>query len=299
MLWFGKRAVPAAVAVLTDEVVPAALPVPLDPAVFQRHFDALLAGVAQDGGADSYLAALAAKRQAVADARARAKHDAFGLDALEGVLALVFTARRKLYPALANLGEQRVAALMAGLWFGAASPGERLQQFVDAMPGAESGNREAVRAAAKLRRAAWDFAAEMLHYGDAERYPLMARWVWDQGTQSGALREFVRGGDAMREVPFSNDPGVFEGARRWLAGQLAGQGIYRDEALWINLVQGQGYLAYFRSMTEGSLGGDFGRGVPPNEQLKRLLGIDAAPGARPDRVKKPQTAVSATQAEAH
>lgn len=299
MLWFGKRAAPLAAIAVTDEVVPAALPVPLDPAAFQRHFEALLAAAAQDGGIDSYLAALAAKRQAVAAARERAKNAALGLDATEGVLALVFTARRKLYPALATLGDERVASLLAGLWFGTSSPGQRLQQFVDAMPGAESGSRESVKAAAKLRRAAWDFAADMLHYGEAERYPLMARWVWDQGTQSGALREFVRGGDAMREVPFSNDPGLFEGARRWLAEQLAGQGIYRDEVLWINLVLAQAYLGYFRSMTEGSLGADFGRGVPPNEQLKRLLGIDAAPGARPDRVKKPQAAASATQAEAH
>jgi|GEM_PF-543412 len=297
MLWFGKRAASKAIAVVTVEVVPMDLPVPLDPGVFQRHFAALLAGMEQDGGADSFLAALSAKRQAVMDARECAQQSTFGLSALECVLALVFTARRKLYPALAELGDERVAALMHGLWFGAASPGERLQQFVDAMPGAVSGTRESVKAAAKLRRAAWDFAAEMLHYGEAERYPLMSHWVWDQATQSGALREFVRGGDAMREVPFSNDPALFEAARHWLAAQLAVQGIYRDEALWINLVLGQGYLTYFRSMTEGSLGADFGRGVPPNEQLKRLLGIDAEPGARPDRVKKSQ--VSASPAGTH
>ena len=292
MLWFGKRATSKAVTVATAELVPVELPVPLDAMVFQRHFAALLAGMDQDGGADSYLAALSAKRRAVSVARERAQNNACGLDAIEDVLALVFTARRKIYPALADMGDERVAALMNGLWFGTSSPEERLQQFVDAMPGAESSTRESVKVAAKLRRAAWDFAAEMLHYGEVERYPLMSHWVWDQATQSGALREFVRGGDAMREVPFSNDPVVFEGARRWLAEQLAGQGIYRDEALWINLVLGQGYLAYFRSMTEGSLGADFGRGVPPNEQLKRLLGIDAAPGARPDRVKKPQASAS-------
>ena len=299
MLWFGKRTASSAVATVPAEVVPVDLPVPLDTEIFQRHFNALLAGMEQHGGADSFLAALAAKRQAVIDLRGRAHQDSFGIDAIENVLALVFTARRKLYPALANLADDRVAALMTGLWFGASSPGERLQQFIDAMPGAESGTRESVKAAAKLRRAAWDFAAEMLHYGEVERYPLMSHWVWDQGTQSGALREFVRGGDAMREVPFSNEPAVFEGARRWLAAQLATQGIYRDEALWINLVQGQAYLAYFRSMTEGSLGADFGRGVPPNEQLKRLLGIDAAPGMRPDRVKKPLAEKPATQARAH
>jgi hypothetical protein len=299
MPWFAKRPAAAVAALPADTIVPADLPVPLDSGVFQRHFDALLAGVAQDGGADSYLAALAAKRQAVAGLREELQAGSCGLDALEAALALVFTARRKLYPALAALGDGRVPGLMQELWFGSAGAGERLQQFVDAMPGADSGGREAVRAAAKLRRAAWDFAAEMLHFGDVERYPLMTRWVWDQGTQSGALREFVRGGDAMREVPFSNEPGLFEGARRWIAEQLAAQGIYRDEALWVDLVQAQAYLAYFRSMTEGSLGADFGRGVPPHEQLKRLLGIDAGPGMRTDRVKKQQSAAFAAQAGAH
>ncbi|MDH4149318.1 MAG: hypothetical protein OEV67_02265 [Betaproteobacteria bacterium] len=299
MLWFGKRTASSAVATVPAEVVPVDLPVPLDTEIFQRHFNALLAGMEQDGGADSFLAALEAKRQAVAEARERALEVPPGLDAIEPVLALVFTARRKLYPALTALGDEQLAALMSRLWFDTSSLPDRLQQFIDAMPGAENGTRASVKVAAKLRRAAWDFAAEMLHYGEPERYPLMSRWVWDQGTQSGALREFVRGGDAMREVPFSNDPAVFEGARRWLAGQLAAQGIYRDEALWINLVLGQAYLAYFRSMTEGSLGADFGRGVPPNEQLKRLLGIDAAPGARPDRVKKPQAEKPATQSKAH
>jgi hypothetical protein len=55
--------------------------------------------------------------------------------------------------------------------------------------------------------------------------------------------------------------------------------------LWIDLVQAQAYTTYFRSFTEGSLGADFARGVTPHEQLKKLLGIDAAPGLNP-RVKK-------------
>ncbi|MGA0024619.1 MAG: hypothetical protein ACO3F9_08230 [Burkholderiales bacterium] len=291
MFWSRKRAAEALTDIAVAGVAPVELPVALDAAAFLRHYEALLAAAEQDGGMESYLAALAAKRDTFAASRESAQSAAAGLDEVTRLLATVFTARRKLYPALEKLGEERTAALMADLWFGTQAAGARLQQFVDAMPGAVDGDRASVKAAAKLRRAAWDFAAEALHYADAGSYPLMTRWVWDQATQSGALREFVRGGDAMREVPFSNDPGVFEGARRWIAEQLAAQGIYRDEALWIDLVQGQAYLAYFRSMTEGSLGADFGRGVPPNEQLKRLLGIDAAPGARPDRVRKPAAAV--------
>lgn len=290
MFWSRKRATEAAPAVAAAGVLPLELPVELDPAAFKRHFDALQAATARDGGMESYLAALDAKRELFVTARTSAQSAAPGLDETIRLLAMVFTARRKLYPALETLGEERVSSLMTTLWFGSEPAGVRLQQFVDAMPGAVSSDRASVKAAAKLRRAAWDFAAEALHYAGADLYPLMSRWVWDQATQSGALREFIRGGEAMREVPFSNDPGIFEAARRWLAEQLAAQGVYRDEALWIDLVQAQAYLVYFRSMTEGSLGADFGRGVPPDEQLKRLLGIDAEPGARTDRVRRPAAA---------
>ncbi len=283
-----KTAVPAAPA-LTEGVAAASLPLPLDEAAFRRHFDALLAGAEQDGGIEAYIAALGAKITVFAALRERVRAAPPALGDLEDVLALVFTARRRLYPALDALGAE-AGLRVRDLWFGVAAPGQRLQQFVDAMPGAGATDRASIKAAAKLRRAARDFAAELLHYGDPLRYPLMTRWVWDAATQSGALRELVRGSDSIRELPFGNDPELFEGVRCWLAEQLAAQGIYRDEELWIDLLQAQAYLAYFRSMTEGSLGADFGRGVPPQEQLKRLLGIDAAPGARPERVRKAQPA---------
>ena len=285
MFRFRKSAAPAT-PVVAEVVPPAALPLPLDEAAFRRHFDALLAGAEQDGGIEAYIAALGAKMTVFAALRERVRAAPPALKELEDVLALVFTARRRLYPALDALGAE-AGLRIRDLWFGTAAPAQRLQQFVDVMPGSGAADRASIKAAAKLRRAAWDFAAELLHYGDPLRYPLMTRWVWDAATQSGALRELVRGSDGIRELPFGNDPELFEGARCWLAEQLAAQGIYRDEELWIDLLQAQAYLAYFRSMTEGSLGADFGRGVPPQEQLKRLLGIDAEPGARPDRVKKP------------
>jgi hypothetical protein len=294
MVWFRKTA-KAALPVAVDGIAPAPLPLPLDEAAFRRHFDALLAGAAEDGGIEAYIAALSAKTSLFAALKERVRALPPALNELEDVLALVFTARRHLHPALEALGTE-AGLLVRDLWFGAMPPERRLQQLVDAMPGADSTDRAGIKAAAKLRRAAWDFAAELLHYGDPLRYPLMTRWVWDQATQSGALRELVRGSDSIRELPFGNEPGLFEGARCWLAEQLAAQGIYRDEELWVDLVQAQAYLGYFRSMTEGSLGADFGRGVPPQEQLKRLLGIDAAPGDRSDRVKKRQ---AATHAEVH
>lgn len=285
MLWFKKRpdaALPAA----TDEIVPAALPLALDGGVFKHYFTKLLENAGQDGGIESYLAALGAKQHVCIDTLERARDAAFSMSDIEAVLDHVFTARRRLCPALEQLGAARAATLVGDLAAGAAPPAQRLQAFVDAMPGTERMDRESLKAATKVRRAAWDFAAELLHFSDPVKFPLMSRWVWDQGTQSGALREFIRGNDAMREIPFGNDPGLFEGARRWLAERIAEEGVYRDVPFWIDLVLAQAYTTYFRSVTDGSLGADFGRGVTAQEQLRKLLGIDAARADGRTRVKK-------------
>jgi len=267
-------------------IAPAVLPLPLDTALFRHHFEGLLDMMERTGGADAHLAALSAKRRHVEWFFSELASGAAGEGALESVLAMMFTARRRLFPALCGLGTDSVIGALGDLREGRTDPSAALQAFVDRMPGAADSNRQSIRQSAKLRRAAWDFAAELLHFSDPEGMPLMTRWVWDQGTQSGALREFIRGNDSLREVPFTNDPGLFEGARHWLNEQLRGEGVYRDLPLWVDLVLAQAYLGYFRSMTEGSLGADFGRGVPPHEQLRRLLGIDAEPGTRHERVKK-------------
>lgn len=285
MLWFRKQAGAKSIPAPVDEIIPAELPLAPDSALFRRHFDALLDGAEQAGGVESWLAALGAKQHTFATALEPGRIAALAMEEVERLLEHVFTARRHLYPALQALGAQRVSQLTREL---VCSPGplaRRLQDFVDAMPGAAGMDREGIRAAARIRRAAWDFAAELVHFRDPVKYPLMSRWVWDSSTQSGALREFVHGNDAMAEIPFDNSPELFEGMRRWLAARISERGIYRDLPLWIDLTTGQAYVSYFRSLTDGSLGADFGRGAPAHEQLRKLLGVDALEGGRP-RVKK-------------
>jgi hypothetical protein len=284
MLWARKRP-DAARPAQSAGIAAADLPLMPDAALFERHFDALIANAAGAGGVESWLAALGAKRGRCLLALERSRGGGCTMDDVESVLAGVFTARRRLYPALESIGARRCGQLMLALIEGTDPLARRMQTFVDAMPGAATMDREGMRAAANLRRAAWDFAAEIVHFSDPDGCPLMARWVWDEATQSGALRELVRGGDAMRDIPFTNDPGIFEAARQWLAVRVSERGIYRDVPYWIDLVLAQAYVSYLRSVTEGSLGADFGRATAAHEQLAKLLGIDAAPGARP-RVKK-------------
>ena len=284
MSWFARtNGEPAALPVPVRGVAAAELPLALDAQLFKHHFDALMYNAGQEGHVEAWLAALGAKQQACAGLRTRA--GGVTLDGIETVLGQVFTARRRLYPALVAVGETRVSGLVRNLFGDDAPVADRIRAFVDAMPGAIDTDRESLRAAAKLRRAAWDFAAELVHFAEPEVYPLMSRWVWDESTQSGALREFIRGNDAMREIPFTNDPGQFEGARCWLGERIAEEGVYRDLPLWIDLVLAQAYASYMRSMAEGSLGADFGRGVSPHEQIRKLLGIDIVPGSG-SRVKK-------------
>lgn len=286
MRWFRKRPGAADLPAAAEEIVPAELPVALDAGLFRQHFEKLLDNTGQDQGIESYLAGLTAKQHLFSELLGSDRAASLAMAEIERLLDRIFTARRRLYPALQELGAARVVDLARGLLTGGAPLGQRLQNFVDAFPGCGSMGRESLKTAAKMRRAAWDFAAETLHFSDPIRFPLMSRWVWDQGAQSGALREFIRGNDALREIPFGNDPSVFEGARRWLAERIAEEGIYRDVPFWIDLVLAQAYTTYFRAVTDGSLGGDFGRGAPAHEQLKKLLGIDAARADGRTRVKK-------------
>ncbi len=222
MLWFRKRP-EAALPAVTDQIAPAELPVALDRGLFKQHFAKLLENAAQDGGIEGYLAALGAKQHAYA-ALIERSGGGLTLDDFESLLDLVFTARRRVFPALGALGAAQVTARVSELLWGNAPLAQRMQGFVDAMPGAAGMDRDSIRAAAKVRRAAWDFAAELVHFGDPEKYPLMSRWVWDQGTQSGALREFIRGSDGAMEIPVANSPESFEGARKWLAERIARRG---------------------------------------------------------------------------
>ncbi len=285
MLWFKPKPLAQMLSVAADTIVPLPLTVALDSQIFKTHFDQLLEQSGGDAGIAALIERLQAKQHAIVATFERARVAA-GLSEIESLLDQVFTARRRLYPALESAGATKIREALAQLGHDVLPVAARLQAFVDAMPGTAGLDRASLKAANKLRRAAWDFAAELLHFSDPDRFPLMTRWVWDQATQSGALREFIRGNGSMREIPLTNAPEMFEGARVWLADQLRTEGIYRDLPLWIDLMLAQAYTYYLRSVAEGNLGADFGRGTGPGEQLAKLLGIDRARRTGASRVKK-------------
>jgi hypothetical protein len=273
MLWLRKQ--PAGVPeALPDTIVPVELPVQFDEARFRSHMTALLEAARVDGGIEVYVDSLGAKQRQFAEllsVDAIGKLDDAGIEAL---LDAVFTARRKLHPVIAEMGSAAVVEALRDLSYGRGEVSARMRDFVSRLPIRDGEGREARGRAARLRRAAHDFAAEALHFLDPIRYPLMARWVWDDGTSSGALREFVHNPDQANRLPLDTRPETFEAARTWIAGEIEAQGVYRDVPLWVDLVEAAAYTHYFRSMTGGVLGSDFGRAGGPEENIKKLLGIE-------------------------
>jgi len=237
----------------------------LDPERFALHFSEFVSLADAGAGLQAYVEGLETKHRLFAAALADpARLDLAGVEALLGT---VFTARRKLYPAIESLGAEAFAARVAQLRAGEAT----IDEFCDALPMPEE--RAARR---KLRGAAHDFAAELLHFADPRAHPLMTRWVWDVASASGALRELMREEGAV-EIDHA-------AARAWLYERIAEQGIWRDQHWLADLVLAMAYVTYFRAMTGGVLGSDFTRASTPDEQLRKLLGLDAA-GKRP-RVSK-------------
>jgi hypothetical protein len=277
MRWFGRRDNAE-----TGQVRPAELKVPFDAGVLDGKFERLIDHMDEAGGIERYTEALTGKQALFEQVLSAASEGVPTQDEWIALFETVFTARRKFAgPFLGLTGEQR-QALVGALLDKRGDPLDRIGDFAAGAP--TGGDR-------KIRRAAWDFAAECLHFHDPEQCPLMTRWVWDAATESGALRELIRGSDGLREVPLGDTSGTYEAARLWIADQLAERGYYRAVAFVIDLVLAQAYSDYMQAMSfnAGMVTGELGAKADPLEFVVKLLGIDAARRGGRSRVRKGPT----------
>lgn len=173
-----------------EHIVPASLPINLDKGLLKQSFYELEAAFEGQQGLAALVSSLAEKtasfrrllledQQPLTDAR------------MVHLVEQMFTARRKIWPVIEEQGAARVGEVMRDLLGGHGDLAQRMMRFEEALP-----------ATGKAKRVIRDMGAELLHFSDPERYPLMTRWVWDQSTNSGAVREFIRGGDYLTDFPF-------------------------------------------------------------------------------------------------
>ncbi|WP_019589756.1 MULTISPECIES: hypothetical protein [unclassified Thioalkalivibrio] len=268
MRWFRKPA-----EVVKDEAVPDLTPVPprvtFDRDILATKLNTLQENIADAGGVQglqTFIEALQSKHEVFAEVVAKGDEiDDADVRTLGG---LVFSVRRKLGPLLA----ERQGAVVEGvrsLVRPDLHPDERVQAFAD-LAGDDR----------KLRRGLWDFGSEILHFADPEALPLANRWVWDSGTTAGAMREFIRGNDTLREIPIDDGYAALLGMRQWFYEALHDMGFYRDLHFVTDLLWVQAYSDYARSlsMSLGLIDAQFGAREDPLELVVKLLGIDSPEG---------------------
>lgn len=220
--------------------------------------ESLVARAEEQGGVEAYVQALKLKAQMF--------RDELELRSFKTLCAHMATVRRRIGPYL--LPEKfpelqaRVEALMEGRE-DTSSTDERLAAFCAGFP--DDRDHRWVR----------DLAAELLHYSDPERYPLMTRWVWDKRTNTGVLREIwhAENVDHIRiEVP--DGYATFLGLREELAQYLASNGVYRDVLFYVDVLCAQVYADYIGERGNTYLRADFATPEDPMLHTRRILGLD-------------------------
>jgi len=278
VLWFKKGSAQQVINV-GDVIEPTKLLVTYDESICRNKLQAFLSQVQDKGGIEAFIEALANKQALFQQTLNEDSIDSLSMESIEALLDTVFTARRKIPKAMLEIPQDALINQIKDLIYGDKALQERMQNFVDLF---ETDNR-------KIKRAAWDFAAELLHFNEPEKYPHMSRWVWNAEELSGAYREFIAGSDSLTEIPIGGAPGDFEATRIWLAEQLGEQGFYRDIHFVVDLLIAQAYAEYVLGMSKGMgmFGSQFGAAeTEPLEFLVKLLGIDPPRKKGITRLKK-------------
>ena len=132
-----------------------------------------------------------------------------------------------------------------------------------------------------------DVAAEVLHNFSPENYPLMARWIWDHGANSGVIRELWHGDDVDHmkiDVPDGYATHLI--LREELAAWLTRNGVFADVLHYVDMVCAQVYANYICAQGGTYLRTDFSAPEDPMRHTRRMLGLDGVrPGSNKTRLK--------------
>jgi hypothetical protein len=236
-------------------------------------FEALVAHAEEQGGVETYVAALKLKSTLFRDALA----GELDLAALKMLCAHMATVRRRIgryLEADSFSGLSASIKLLLASGEDTSTTDARMARFCATFP--------------QDREHRWvrDLAAELLHYADPERYPLMQRWVWDRRANTGVIREIWHGEDVDRitiEVPDAY--ATFLVLREELAQYLASNGVFRDVLFYVDVLTAQVYADYISERGGTYLRTDFATPEDGMLHTRRILGLDGMDAAGRLRLK--------------
>jgi hypothetical protein len=235
--------------------------------------ESLVARAEEQGGVEAYIEALRIKSAMFRDAL----EEELDLKRLKILCAHMATVRRRMGPYLAPESfhdlRKRIELLVSRCE-DTSTADARIAGFCAGFPD----DRE--------HRWVRDLAAELLHYGDPERYPLMSRWVWDARTNTGVLREIwhAENVDQIR-IEIADGYATFLKLREELAQYLAANGVYRDVLFYVDILCAQIYAEYIGERGGTYLRADFSTPEDPMLHTRRILGLDGVDAAGRTRLK--------------
>lgn len=229
-------------------------------------FRALAAAAEEMGGIERYVDALKLKSALFVETLGGGRARTVELAAFRNVCAWISTVRRRIGPYVEPESFERTRTAVAVLLETSADTSAADARIADF---------RAVFPDDRQHRWAHDLAAELLHYADPERYPLMSRWVWDARVNTGVLREIWHGEDLdLKTLHVPSRYETFVVLREELAQFLAGHGVYRDTLFFVDLLCAQVYADYLQEQGGSYLRADFANAPQPMMHIVHLLGLD-------------------------
>ena len=234
--------------------------------VLKRAFETLVAGTDEQGGIEQWIDALKLKSRMIRQALTQGHPDDMPLDTFKSLCAFMASVRRRVGPYLEQPGWDTLRGAIVELMESEKTElnvDERLAAFCARFP------------QDKKHRWVRDLAAELLHGLSPERYPLMARWVWDRAANTGVIREIWFDDDIDNitlTVPDGYD--TYLVLRQELSQFLTDNGVFRDVVWYVDLLCAKVYADYISAQGGLYLRADFSSPDDPMQHTRRLLGLD-------------------------
>jgi len=220
--------------------------------------EALVSRAEELGGVEAYVEALKIKSAMFRDAV-----DELNIKSLRVMCAHMSTVRRRIGQYAQAHWFEEMKKRIGNLFERNEDTDARLKRFYAAFP--DDRDHRWVR----------DLAAELLHYADPERYPLMTRWVWDARANTGVLREIWHDENVDSiSIDVPDGYATFLMLREELAQYLATNGVFRDVLFYVDVLMAQVYAGYIGERGGTYLRADFATPEDPMLHTRRILGLD-------------------------
>ncbi|MDJ0710507.1 MAG: hypothetical protein QNJ14_08960 [Woeseiaceae bacterium] len=238
-------------------------------------FQAAVQGAEELGGIERYIDAVKLKSRMFRQALIENDIADLDLETFKGLCTFMATVRRRIGEWLNEDAFTTMRGHIVDLFDDSEHIDNRIGRFCAQFPDD------------KRHRWVRDLATELLHNADAERVPLMNRWVWDARANTGVLREVWHANDVDHiTIGVADGYGTYIMLREELSQFLSDNGVYQDVLYYVDVLCAQIYAQYICEQGGSYLRADFSAPEDPMQHTRRLLGLDGVqPGNGRTRLK--------------